>query len=143
MYKALTVVVTVVFFVGGYIDPTATKPEPKFTDLLFGLMYGALALTVAATVGFAVKGFASSFSDAKRRKNALAGLISLVAIVALLGITYVIGGTDHLALGVDFQKYNTDHFLKFSDMWLYSIYVVLALNVVALIAFGIKGAIEK
>lgn len=139
----LTVIVICLFFFGGVVDPTAKIPEPVHTDTLFYLMYLALAVTLLAMVCFAVVGIASSLGDPKRRKAAIGGILALVAFVALLFITYAIGGTDKLALSVDFQKYNTDFFLKFTDMWLYSIYLVLGVNIVALVVFAIKGSLKK
>lgn len=139
----LTIIVTIAFFAGGYIDPTVAKPEPKFTNALFYLMYFAVAVTLIAMIGFAIVGFAKNMKDPKKRKSSLAGLLSLVAIVVLLAITYAVGGTDHLALSADFQKYNTDFYLKFADMWLYSIYIVLAINILAAVAFAIKGSLSS
>lgn len=139
----LTVIVVGLFFFGGYVDSTAPKPEPVFTDVLFYLMYIALGVTLLTMLYFGVVGIAASLADPKRRKGALGGLLSLVAIVALLVITYAIGSTDKLALSVDFQKYNTEGYLKFADMWLYSIYLVLVLNIIALIGFAIKGSLKK
>lgn len=139
----LTVIVVGLFFFGGYVDPAAPQPEPVHTNTLFYLMYFALGVTLLTMLYFAVVGIAGSLADPKRRKGALGGLLAVVAIVALLVITYAVGGTDRLALSVDFQKYNTDGYLKFADMWLYSIYVVLGLNLIALIAFAIRGSIKK
>ncbi|MDO5017291.1 MAG: hypothetical protein Q4E10_02875 [Porphyromonas sp.] len=139
----LTIIVTVAFFVGGYIDPTAAKPEPRYTDALFYLMYFAFAVTLLAMVLFAIVGFARNLKDAKRRKNSLTALVGVLAIVALLVITYFVGGTDLLNLSKDFQQYNTDHYLKFADMWLLSIYVMLGLNIIALVVFAITGSLKK
>lgn len=94
-------------------------------------------------IGFAIVGFASNLKDPKRRRSSLTGLVSFIAIVVLLVITYAIGSTDPVSLSIDFQKYNTDFYLKFADMWLYSIYVVLCINIVALIVFAIKGALRS
>ena len=134
----LTIIVTIAFFAGGYIDPNAAKPEPKFTDAIFYLMYCALGVTLLAMMGFA-----SNLKDPKRRRASLTGRVSFIAIIVLLVITYAIGSTDPVSLSLDFQKYNTDFYLKFADMWLYSIYVVLGINILALIVFAIKGALRS
>lgn len=139
----LTIIVTIAFFAGGYVDPNAAQPEPKFTNAIFYLMYFALGVTLLAMIGFAIVGFASNLKDPKRRRASLTGLVSFIAIVVLLVITYAIGSTDPVSLSIDFQKYNTDFYLKFADMWLYSIYVVLCINIVALIVFAIKGALRS
>ena len=134
----LTIIVTIAFFAGGYIDPNAAKPEPKFTDAIFYLMYCALGVTLLAMIGFAI-----NLKDPKRRRASLTGRVSFIAIIVLLVITYAIGSTDPVSLSLDFQKYNTDFYLKFADMWLYSIYVVLGINILALIVFAIKGALRS
>lgn len=139
----LTLIVMGLFFFGGYVDPTVPKPEPVHTNTLFYLIYFALGVTLLTMLYFAVVGIAGSLADPKRRKVALGGLLAVVAVAALLLINYAIGSTDKLSLSVDFQKYNTDGYLKFADMWLYSIYTVLGLNVIALIGFAIKGSIKK
>lgn len=139
----LTIIVTIAFFVGGYIDPTAAKPEPKFTDALFYLMYISVGITLLAMIVFAIVGFANNLKNPKKRRASLAGLGTFVAIIVVLAITYAIGGTEHMPLSVDFQKYNTDFYLKFTDMWLYSIYLILGLNLVALLVFAIKGSFKS
>lgn len=139
----LTVVVIGLFFLGGYVDETAALKEPVHTDTLFYLMYVALGVTLLAMLYFAVVGMVNNLRDPKRRRNALGGLLVVVALAALLFITYAIGGTERLSLSVDFQQYNTDGYLKFTDMWLYSIYFVLGLNIIALIVFAIKGSTNR
>lgn len=92
---------------------------------------------------FALVGLIGNLKDPKRRKTALGGLLAVVALIVLFAITYAIGATDKLSLSVDFQRYNTDFYLKFADMWLFSIYFVLGLNIIALIGFAIKGSLKK
>ena len=137
----LAILAIIAFFVGGYVDPTAAQPEPKFTDLLIYFTYGVFILAVVVLIGFSVVGFAGKFKSDP--KGALSGLGALIGLIVLLGITYAIGSTDKLPLGSSAQMYNTDSYLKFSDMWLYSIYVLFALTVIALIWGGIRGALSK
>lgn len=137
----ITIVVFAMFLFGGYIDPTAAKPEPRFTNLLLYLCYVALIVAVLALIGFGIWGFAGSLRT--NRKAALGGLLALVALVALLAITYAIGSTEHLSLSGDFAGYNTDHYLKLSDMWLFSIYIMLGLTVIAMIWGAIYTSMKK
>lgn len=140
---ALTVVVLAMFIFGGYVDPTAVKPEPKFTDVLFYTVYVVFGLTLLAMIIFAIVGFIGNLGDPNRRKSALGGLVAIIAVAILLGVTYAIGSTDRLSLSVDFQQYNTDFYLKFADMWIYSIYLMVVLCVGALIWGAIKGATQR
>lgn len=135
------IVVLVAFFAGGYIDPTAAKPEPRFTNLLLFTCYGVLALAVICLVYFAIIGFAGKFKT--DRKGAMTGLIVLVGFVVLFAVTYAIGGTDPLPVGPDARKYNTVGYLKFSDMMLFPIYVMLFLNICALIWGAARRSLKK
>ena len=137
----LAILVVIAFFVGGYVDPADPKSGPKLTDLLLYFTYGVFILSLVVLIGFAVWSFIGKFKSDK--KGALAGLGALVGIIVLLGITYAIGSADRLPLGASTQAYNTDFYLKFSDMWLYSIYVLFILTVIALIWGGIRGALTK
>lgn len=143
IFSVLTIIVMALFFFGGVIDPSAKNPEPVFTNTLFYLMYFALGATLLVMIYFALVGLIGNLKDPKRRKTALGGLLAVVALIVLFAITYAIGATDKLSLSVDFQRYNTDFYLKFADMWLFSIYFVLGLNIIALIGFAIKGSLKK
>lgn len=133
----IAVIVMAIFFFGGYIDATAVKPEPKFTNLLMYTCYAVFATALAVLFYFAIVGFAGKFKT--NPKNAMVGLASIVGIAVLLGITYAIGSTDRLPVGQDAQKYNIDGYLKFSDMMLYSIYVMFALTICALIWGAVRN----
>lgn len=137
----LAVAVMAVFFLGGYVDPTAAKPEPRFTNLLLFTCYGVLALAVIVLVYFAIISFVGKFKT--NRKGALTGLAVLVGLIVLFAIAYALGSTERLPVGPDAQKYNTDGYLKFSDMMLLPIYVMLAINVVALIWGSVRSSIGK
>lgn len=137
----LALLVIITFFAGGYIDPTVAKPEPKFTELLLYFTYAIFILSLLVLVVFAIISFAGKFKSDP--KGALSGLGALIGLIVLLGVTYAIGSTDKLQLGTSTQAYNTDFYLKYSDMWLYSIYVLFGLTVLALIWGGVRGALAK
>lgn len=138
---ALAVVVFAMFLFGGFVDPAAAKPEPRYTNLLLYLCYGVLIASVLVLLGFAIWGFVNNLRTNPRK--AMGGLIALVALVVMLGITYAIGSTEHLALGADFTQYNTDFYLKISDMWLYSIYTVLGITIAAMIWGAIYSSTKR
>lgn len=134
----LAVLVLIAFFAGGYVDPTAINPEPKFTDLLIYFCYGIFILAVLVLLAFGVMGFVNSLRANPRA--AFAGLGAIVGLAVLLGVSYAIGSAERLPLGNDTQVYNTDFYLKFSDMWVYSIYVMLGLTILALLWSGVRSA---
>lgn len=137
----LTIAVMAAFIFGGYIDPAAAKPVPRFTDLLLYTCYIVLAITLLVMIVFAIVGFAGKLKS--NPKGALSGLVAIIALVALLVITYAMGSTAPLSLGADSAQYNTDFYLKFTDMWLYSIYVMMVLCIGALIWGAARNAITK
>ncbi|MDO5035700.1 MAG: hypothetical protein Q4D93_01920 [Porphyromonas sp.] len=136
----VTVAVFGLFLFGGYIDPSAAKPEPRYTDVLLYLCYGILILAIAVMVGFAIWTFAQKLRT--NPKGALGALLVIVALAAMLGTTYALGGTQPLRFSGDFVQYNTDHYLKFSDMWILSIYIMLGLTIVAMIWGAIYSSIK-
>lgn len=137
----LALAVIIAFFAGGYVDPTVAKPEPTFTDLLLYFCYGVFLLSVLVLIGFAIFGFINSLRS--NAKSALGGLAAIVGLAVLLGVSYALGSTEHLQLSSGNQVYNTDHYLKFSDMWVYSTYVMLAVTILALIWSGVRGVFTK
>ena len=137
----LGLIAIALFFLGGQVDPTAAKPEPKFTDVLLYFTYGVFIVSLLVMLAFAVVSFVGKFKS--NPKSALGGLGAIAGLVVLLVVTYLIGSSTHLPLGDSTQQYNTDFYLKFSDMWLYSIYVLFVLTVCALIWGGVRGALTK
>lgn len=137
----LTIAVMAAFIFGGYIDPAAAKPVPRFTDLLLFTCYGVLLVTLLVMIVFAFVGFAGKFKA--NPKGALGGLLAIVALAVLLIVTYAIGSTAPISLGADSAKYNTDFYLKFTDMWLYTIYVMMILCIGALIWGAARNAIRR
>lgn len=137
----ITIIVAALFIFGGVIDPTVAKPEPRFTDLMFYTVYVVLAITLLAMIYFAIAGFAGKLK--RNPRSAMMGLGAIVLLAILLIVTYAIGSTETLALSADSQKYNTDFYLKFSDMWLYSIYVLLGITILALLWGAVRNAIAK
>ena len=80
---------------------------------------------------FAILGF---FQNLKiNRKGALGSLLVLVALAALLGLTYSIGSGELLHIpGYDGSD-NNPVTLKMTDMWIYSMYTMLVLSIIAIV----------
>lgn len=129
------VVVVCMTLFGGYVDANAELPEPRYTDILLYTVYGMSALAILAMIVFGIVGLVQSFRT--NPKAALGGLGALVGLVLLMVITYFIGSDAPLRVGVDAQQYNTPTWLKLADMCIYSIYVLIVINVLALIVTSI------
>ena len=130
----ISVIVLVMFFTGGVVDPAAEMKEPIYTGLLLNWTYALFALTIVCMIGLAIWQFVGSLKhDAK---SALMGLVVLVLFVVMLLATYSMGdGTPLTTLNADSQTYNTPFWLKATDMWIQSS-IVLFVLIVAAICWG-------
>ncbi|MDR1919453.1 MAG: hypothetical protein LBQ65_07390 [Tannerellaceae bacterium] len=139
----IMLVVVGLFFAGGENEPYNGQWNPKYTDSLLYWMYALFGITLVATLFFAILQFANNFRvDAKK---ALIGLGVIVLFVVLLFGTYSIGdGTPIPILAKpDIESYNTPFWLKLTDMFLYSIYVMAALTILGIIVGSVKKIFEK
>ena len=142
--STISIVVLALFFLGG-ITPESTEKwkEYVFTSELLYWMYIMLALAIIALLGFGLFSFGTSLKT--NPKGALGSLSVLVVIAALFGITYAIGDPTPIAsiTNADIAKYNVPMWLKISDMWIYSIYILAILCIVALFATQLRKVFTK
>lgn len=131
----ITVLILAVFFFGGEVQVeervVPTISEPRYTDLLMYWVYALLAISVLVLIAFAVSDFISSWKS--RPKSAFRSLLVVLAFVAMLIITFAIGSDTPLNIVGYTGVGNVPIFLKITDMWLYSIYLMVAVNVLALL----------
>ena len=119
---AIILIVMGVFFFGGDATGDAVIPgvdpemwQPAQTDALLYLMYALFGIAIAATV---------------------------IAAVFQFGVAWAMGdGTPMNIPGYDGSD-NVPFWLKITDMFLYSIYILLFVTIVAIIASGIKKKIS-
>ncbi len=142
----ISIAVFILFFMGGTEMVTtsgaATYESYKQTDPLLFLVYALFGATLLATLGFALKGFFGSL--ARDPKAALMSVSGVVAFVALLVVTYLIGDPTPIAgLNESAQKFNTPGWLQTTDMWLYSSYILICLCIVAALFGAAKKAFGK
>jgi hypothetical protein len=123
------------FYLGGQVPAqeklVADMSQPKFTDLLLYWAYALLVITAVVWVLFVIL---SSLTQLKENpKKALSGFLALVGLIALLVVAYVIGdGTVLIIPGYEGAD-NRTPMLKMTDMWLYSMYVMFAVTLLAMI----------
>lgn len=140
---AIILIVMLIFFLGGNAQGDALIPgvdpemwQPAQTDSLLYLMYVLFGLAVAATIIAAVFQFMSALKD--NPANAIKSLLGLVLLVVVMGIAWVIGdGTPMNISGYEGTD-NVPFWLKVTDMFLYAIYILLFVTIVAIIGSGIK-----
>ena len=103
---------------------------------LLYLMYALFGIAIAATVIAAVFQFGAALKD--NPASAIKSLLGLVLLVVVLIIAWAMGsGTPMNIPGYEGTD-NVYFWLKLTDMFLYSIYILLFVTVVAIIVSGIK-----
>ena len=141
---AISIGVLALFFMGGVTpESNIDWKEYNYTDQLLYWMYAMVGLSVIALLAFGLLQFGMSLKT--NPKAALASLSVIVVFAALLGITYSIGDPTPIPsiTNVDLIKYNVPMWLKVSDMWIYSMYILLILCVVSLFATQLRKVFTK
>ena len=142
MFAAILVVLGLFYFGGDAqgdavlmgVDPEMWQPAQ--TDTLLYLVYGLLGLAIIATVAAFILQFGSALKD--NPVKALKSLIGVILLIVVMFIAWSMGSGEPLVIqGYDGSD-NVPFWLKVTDMFLYSIYILLFVTVVAIIASGIK-----
>ena len=139
---AISVVVFGMLYAGGSVDPNADKLEPVYTTELLYWGYTVLALTIISLLGFALFQFVTSLIE--NPKKALSGISVIVVFGALLGIAYAMGSEVPLSgLNADSEKFNIPGWLKVTDMWIYTMYVMGTLCILTTLGGSIFKIFNK
>ena len=135
--SVVTVVLIGLFFLAGNVQPEQQYAElvgltePVFTDALLYWVYVLLGVTLLAVFVFSIFGFINNLRH--NRKKAINSLITLVVFAVLLVIAYTIGdGTPLNILGYEGTD-NVPAMLKLTDMWIYSVYILMTLTILAML----------
>ncbi|MDR3260490.1 MAG: hypothetical protein LBT78_01505 [Tannerella sp.] len=138
-----TLVILGLFFWGGNDEPYKGELwNPHYAGLLLNWIYLLFAITIVAVVIFALWQFFVNFKQ--NPKGGLAGLSVIVLFGGLLFITYTTGSGTPLALmNEDVQQYNIPFWLKVTDMWLFSTYVLIILVVLTIIVGSVRKILSK
>jgi len=128
--SATSIAVFVLFFFGGDAEnsPYADTQlwDPKYMDSLIYWIYIMFGLAIGALVGFGVFSFSTSLKA--KPKAALASLGALIGFGAILVIAYALGDATPLPnINADSQQFNVPFWLKLTDMWIYSLYIMFTL----------------
>ena len=140
---AIILIVMGIFFFGGDATGDAVIPgvdpemwQPAQTDALLYLMYALFGIAIAATVIAAVFQFGAALKD--NPANAIKSLLGLVLLAVVLIVAWAMGDGTPMQIPGYSGTDNVPFWLKVTDMFLYSIYILLFVTVVAIIASGIK-----
>lgn len=137
----ISLVVFGIYYGGGTVDPTAETPEPVYVDVLLYWLYVLFGIVLGCTVFFAALQMVKLMKDDPK-----SGIFSLGAIVLLVGmllITYTLGSDVPLVLPGYEGTENVPFWLKLTDMWLFSIYIMLIANVGFIVWGNVKRALGK
>ena len=139
---AISIVVFGLFYLGGVVDPNAKNLEPVYTAQLLYWGYTVFALSIIALICFGVFQFITSLITTP--KKALGGLSVIIVGAVLLGATYAMGDSTPLSgINADSAVYNVPFWLKVTDMWLYTMYVLGVLCILATLAGSLKNVFNK
>lgn len=132
LYALLIVTVAVVafFFFGGEKPYAGEVPddsllrEPAYTDLLLYWCYFLVTAAVAVCIVCVAWHFAALLADAPF--VALKSLTGVLLLAALLGVSWWAGSTKPLPMPGYEGAGNTPFWLRLIDMFLYTIYMLMA-----------------
>ena len=134
------------FYFGGDLEVLLVKDimNPKFTGELITWMFILLGLCMASMLGFGITQFFN-----KLRTNPKASLTTLGMFVGfglLLLLTYSFGDDTPFpmsSINPDTRQYNTEFWLKIIDMWIFSIFGLIALSACVIVLSSIKKALGR
>ncbi len=135
---AVILVVLGVFYFSGFDRVIGEYNDPVHTDTLIYMIYGILGFCVVATIVAAVIQFGSALVD--NWKKALTGLIGPILLVVLLLITYSMGVDETVVTGEG--AYTDSFWLKVTDMFVYSIYILLGITILCMIGSSVKKSLS-
>jgi magnesium-transporting ATPase (P-type) len=138
----ITIIVLGMFYFGGVVDPNAENKEYVYTGLLLDWTWLVFAVTIIVMAVLALWQFVTSLKT--NPKSALRSFGVVVLFALLLIVTYSMGdGTPVQGINADSQAYNTEGWLKVTDMWILSSIVLFVLIVIAVALGTIKRIINK
>jgi hypothetical protein len=111
--------------------------QPKYLDALIYWAYTLVILTVITVLLFALYGFIMGLRA--NPKKALGGLAALVLLGVIFAIAYSMGSGSVLNITGYSGSHNVPKWLKVSDMMLYTTYVMIGINILAIIIMPIIG----
>lgn len=140
MFAAIIVVMCLFYFGGEMANPVVTEGNPSnpaYTDALLYLIYGLLGFAVVVTIiGFILQ-FGAALKD--NPASAIKSLIGVILLIAVLIVSWAIGSDQPIDIvGFEGTENRDPFWLKLTDMFLYSLYFLLAVNILGMIASSLK-----
>jgi hypothetical protein len=137
----VTLVILGLFFFGGEapadqrVIADASMSQPANTDSLIYWMYALLGITILVTIVGALYKFVSALIDSPLQ--ALKSLIGIILLVVVLVVSWNVGSGVPLNMPAYDGTENVYEWLKLTDMFLYTIYTLMAVLILLMFGFGI------
>lgn len=140
---AVILVVLGLFYFGGDAQGEAAlmgvDPEmwqPAQTDALLYLMYGLFGLAVVATILAFLFQFGAALKDSPVK--ALKSLFGVILLAVVLIVTWSMGDGTPLTIPGYSGTENVPFWLKLTDMFLYTFYILLGATILAMLFGNIR-----
>ena len=141
---ALSVVVLVLFFCVGFGNmeslPSGYYKSPQFTDLLMYWMYALAAICGVCTLVGAVTAKGGKIDSNMPKWGVALAKVGLWLFLPVLVITWFVGSTAPIMTGTGL--YEDAFWLQATDAIIYTIYVLLIVTAIALVA-SLSGIFKK
>lgn len=138
---AISAVVIVVFYAGGSIDPEAEMLTPVYTDYLLNWMYALVGLGILCTVVFSLLNFVMTLIH--NPKDAIQRVIVIAVCCGVLYGAWSLGDGTPLNIPGYEGTENVEFWLKLTDMFLYTIYLLLGGAIAAIAVSSVAKMIRK
>jgi multisubunit Na+/H+ antiporter MnhB subunit len=141
----ISFIIVILFYFGGEV-PEAQRvvydqAQPKYTDLFinWGLfLFGFLVvLTLTSCIYKVMKEYRNSPQETLRSLGAV------ILLFFLLVVTWFLGDTTSLKIPGYYGKENIPFWLRITDMWLYSICVLLGVIMLLIAYFAIRKRVNS
>ncbi len=116
---AITIVITLLFFLGGDVDPNADYVEPVYTNAMISLMYACFFLTAILAAVSAIWQFVIKLGSNKG--SAIKTVVSFGLVIILLVVSYFISSGEQFTL-LGSGEVVTEDTVRMVDMMIYTIY---------------------
>ena len=135
----ISIATLALFYFGGNGEPygASEAKNPIYTGELLIWGYILLAICALSMLSFGITQFASKLIA--NPKSSIVSLGVLLAFAVLFVIAYSLGdATPFPGLNEESQQFNVDFWLKVTDMWLYTMYALAVLAIIAMIWGSVK-----
>ena len=129
---AITIAITLLFFLGGDVDPNADYVEPVYTNAMINLMYACFFITAILAAASALWQFVIKLSSNKG--SAIKTIVSIGLTVLVLAVTYFLSSGQEITL-LGTGEVVDEQTVRTVDMMIYTIYTMVGAAILLMI-FG-------